>query len=119
MIAIVKKYEHNIGEENTRRVHSKVAALVHRYKTKNPFALAILTGLKVEREKLPSGIKGLLWNGHIFTNKRLHQKQRAATVAHELGHYTLGHLDRQGSIIPMEQEAQLFAYYLTGEFNRR
>lgn len=120
MTITVNDYRLSVGAAADKGIRHQVRALVRRYKTFNPFALAALAGITTNRITLPHGIRAFsLQGGKIFLNKRLHAAQRRRTMAHELGHNILGHLEQQRDLNIVEQEAQLFAYYLTGEFNRR
>lgn len=120
MTITVNDYRLSVGAAADKEIRHQVRALIRRYNTVNPFTLAALSGLTVQRVKLPAGIRGFsMQGGKIFLSRYLLPAQRRRTLAHELGHNIPGHLEQQRDLNIVEQEAQLFAYYLTGEFNRR
>jgi Zn-dependent peptidase ImmA (M78 family) len=119
---IADRYKKIIGEYAAGIIKAKARTMTRHYKTANPFALAVLSGISVQRIKLPKGTKGIrgfAQDGRIFLSDRLHPAQRRLTMAHELGHQVLGHLKRPGDVGYMECSAELFCYYLTGEVNPR
>lgn len=118
----INAYKSTVGAAADLRIRHQVRALIRRYNTVNPFTLAALSGLTVQRVKLPAGIRGFsMQGGKIFLSRYLLPAQRRRTLAHELGHNILGHLaeNNKQKLNVIEPAAQLFAYYLTGEINYR
>ncbi len=84
----------------------------------DPAALAKLREIEVVYLGLPDNVSGRgdLDEQEIYINSHTHPNRQRFTLAHELGHFVLGHKRRQWedflnetSGVPMEQEADAFA----------
>lgn len=101
-----------------RAAGEKLALTVFSTPPVDPGALAKLREIEVVYLELPDNVSGRgdLDEHEIYINSLMHPNRQRFTLAHELGHFILGHKRRrweeflnESSGAPMEQEADAFA----------
>lgn len=107
-----------------KNIKLRVANLVKKYGTANPFQLASDLGILICYMPLPSDIRGYLTRPLrkkvIMLNSNLSEQEIPIVIAHELGHammhctkYYVFHADSINFVHAREEyEANLFALYL-------